>query len=193
MLIAHHIILTGYAHWLPNDPRGSMSLTTRTPEIAQFAENHFGRKKDQPSRRELKEFYTQVQPHLAHRVLWFNAAERQALAETFDVVVQREGLTCYACAVLPNHVHILIRKHRLKAEQMSTMLKQAGRQALGAMGSAPADHPVFNSDSCHIYKSDAEAMWNCIRYIERNYEKHGIPNERCAFVVPHDNWPNHKQ
>jgi len=36
-------------------------------------------------------------------------------------------------------------------------------------------------------------VWNCVRYIERNFEKHGITNEPCAFVVPYDNWPHHKR
>ncbi|OQB82433.1 MAG: hypothetical protein BWX88_03985 [Planctomycetes bacterium ADurb.Bin126] len=26
MVIGHHLMFTGYGHWLPNDPRGSLSL-----------------------------------------------------------------------------------------------------------------------------------------------------------------------
>ena len=105
-----------------------------------------------------------------------------------------ERLTCYACAILSNHVHCLIRKHRMKAEEMSRMLKDAGRTALCETGLTPRDHPVFSADCCHMYESDTDATWNCIRYIQRNYEKHRIPHEPCDdFVVPCDNWPHHKQ
>jgi len=170
-------------------------MRTWSPEIAQFAEIHFGRRQeqDQPSPQEIKEFHRAVRPHLQHEIIWFNAAERQALADAFSVVVRRERLTCYACAILSNHVHLLIRKHRMQAEEMSQRLKDSGRVVLREAGLTPPDHPVFSTDSCHIYKSDTNAMWNCIRYIERNYEKHGIKNERCPFVTPYNNWPHHNQ
>ena len=193
MVIATHIILTGYAHWLPNDPRGSMSPKTYTSEIARFAEDHFGPKSIQPSMPELKKFYRQVQPHLAHQVLWFGAAHRQRIADAFGACVQREGLTCYACAIMPDHVHLLIRRHRMAAREVSCMLKHAGREALCEDGLAPPDHPVFSADSCHIYKSDTRAMWTCVRYIGHNFEKHRIAKPDYPFVTPYDNWPFHKR
>ena len=76
MVIAHHLILTGYGHWLPNDPRGSMSVETYCPELARVAETHFGRKKQQPRREELRRFHQIAQKLLAHEVVWFNVAER---------------------------------------------------------------------------------------------------------------------
>ena len=78
----------------------------------------------------------------------------------------------------------------MKAEEMSRVLRESGRTALCEAGLTARNHPVFSADCYHRYKSDTEAMWNCIRYIERNYEKHGIANERRAFVVPYDNWPH---
>ena len=80
----------------------------------------------------------------------------------------------------------------MKAEEMSRMLKESGRNTLREIGLTPTDHPVFSADCCHVYKSDTEAMWNCIRYIERNFGKHGMRNERCEFVAGYDNWPHHK-
>jgi len=170
-----------------------MSKKAYIPEIAQFAENHFGRKRHQPSPAELKAFYRDIGPHLAHEIIWFDDAARRALAEAFSEVVQRERLTCYACAILSNHVHLLIRKHRMKAEEMYRMLTDASRAALRETGLAPEEHPVFSADCCHIYKSDTQTMWTCIRYIERNFDKHGITNERYPFVSPYNNWPHHKR
>ena len=42
MVIAHHIILTGYGHWLPNDPRGSMSREVHSARIAELGPDHDG-------------------------------------------------------------------------------------------------------------------------------------------------------
>ena len=81
----------------------------------------------------------------------------------------------------------------MKAEEMYRMLTDASRAVLREAGLAPRNHPVFSADCRHIYKSDTQAMWNCIRYIERNCDRHGITNERYPFVSPYDNWPHHKR
>ena len=193
MIIAHHLILTGYGHWLSNDPRGSMSMKTYCSELAKIAKNHFGRRKSQPSRSELRTFYKEAQKNLAHPVLWWNDMERQALVEAFDAVINFEKLTCYACAILPNHIHLLIRKHRLKAEEMSSRLKDAGRLLLCEKSLAPVNHPVFSADSCHVYKSEPHVVQVCVAYIQRNYLKHNLAPIHCAFVSEYDNWPLHKQ
>jgi hypothetical protein len=57
MVIAHHIILTGYGHWLPSDPRGSRSLEFHRPDLGDFGPIHLGRKREQPSKEELQAFH----------------------------------------------------------------------------------------------------------------------------------------
>jgi len=193
MIIAHHFILTGYGHWLPNDPRGSMSRQTLSAKLAPLGNGHCGRRKPQPSRQELKQFHRRAGELLDHAVLWFEDAERQALTDALGQVVRFEGLTCYACAVVSSHVHILVRKHRLKGEEMLSLLKEAGRRALHQRGRFPADHPVFSTDSCDVYKSDPQAVRNCIAYISDQYRKHGLTPMACDFISPYDDWPFHKQ
>ncbi len=193
MLIGHHIILTGYGHWLPNDPRGSMSREVFVPEIRSLGEAQYGRKVVQPSREDLKKFSREAETKLWFPLLWWDSAERQALMQAFGKTILSHHLTCYSCAVLSNHVHILFRKHRMKAENMIGLLKTSGREMLREMKIAPTDHPVFNADSCHVYKNSVEEMQTCIRYIERNYQKHHLPKIPCNFITPYDNWPYHKK
>lgn len=190
--IATHIILTGYGYWLPNDPRGSMSSGVFTPEIAELGERHFGRRGVQPSREQLRAFYREAEKRLAHRVLWFGDAARQAVGDAIGKVVTREGLTCYACAVLRNHAHMLIRRHRLKAQEVSVLLKEVSTEALRSRKLAPPDHPVFSADRCHIYKTTPEAVRACVQYVQDNYRKHGLPPVVHPFVKSYDNWPFHK-
>lgn len=192
MVITYHIILTGYGHWIPNDPRGSMSRAVYSPEIAKLAETHFGRKPVQPTLTQLREFYRKAEQILYYPVLWWNNVQRAALADAFGQCVGSLGLTCYACAVLRNHAHLLIRRHRLKAEEMSRSLKQVGRETLMGRGDAPENHPVFSADSCHVYKSSVESTESCIAYIADNYPKHRLTPVPCLWVVEYDRWPNHK-
>ena len=193
MVIAHHLILTGYGHWLPNDPRGSMSGGVGIPGIAELGERHYGRRVEQPDREELRRFHRRAAESLSHSVLWWDNAERQALVDAFGEAIEREGLPCYACAVLRNHAHVLIRKHRLHADQMVGVFKDAGRARLRDHGFAPEEHPVFSADSCHIFKSDVRSVRVCVDYINRNYTKHDLTPIPCPFAVPYDDWPFHKR
>ena len=57
MIIASHIILTGYGHWLPNDPRGSLSRELREVKFEAMGDVHTGRRKFQPTREQLRAFH----------------------------------------------------------------------------------------------------------------------------------------
>ena len=94
LIIAHHIMLTGYGHWLPNDPRGSLSRELRVGKLAALGEIHFGRKQQQPTTQEIREFYRAAEKHLKYPVVWFDPAQRQAVGEAFGVAIAAEGLTC---------------------------------------------------------------------------------------------------
>ena len=191
--IAHHIILTGYGHWLPNDPRGSMSDEVHVPKIAELGPAHQGRKPVQPPPSELRAFHKAAKERLALPVLWWNDADRQALADALGGVVTAHGLTCYMCAVLRDHVHLLLRRHRLRGDQMISTMKDAGREALVAQGIAPEGHPVFIADSCDVYKRTPVEVRGCVNYIWLNYSKHKLSPASCSWVCRYDGWPFHNK
>ena len=58
IVIAHHLILTAYGWWLPNDPRGSGSPAVASDVIAELGELHQGRRRVQPPSAAIREFYT---------------------------------------------------------------------------------------------------------------------------------------
>ncbi|OQB81869.1 MAG: hypothetical protein BWX88_04170 [Planctomycetes bacterium ADurb.Bin126] len=189
VIIAHHIILTGYGHWLPNDPRGSMSQMMRQPSLEPLGDIHYGRKRVHPSRKELKAFRIAARPLLTHPVLWFEHPHRQALIDAIRQSIRSETLTCYACAVLSNHIHLLIRRHRLDGPKLNALLKDSLAETLHEEKLVPPEHPVFSADSCHFYKSDKQAVRNCIGYINENFAKHHLPLAVYDFVTPYDDWP----
>ncbi len=61
MVAGYHLIWTVYGYWLPNDPRGSTSKEVRIAKIKDLGPLHFGRKKQQPSSRTLREFHGKAQ------------------------------------------------------------------------------------------------------------------------------------
>ena len=86
-ILASHLVLTGYAHWLSNDPRGSGSEETRKDELKPLGEIHQGRKRVQPPKEEVKRFYRAAEPLLEHETIWFDEECRHVIAEAVGQVV----------------------------------------------------------------------------------------------------------
>lgn len=193
MIIAHHIILTGYGHWLPNDPRGSLSTEFWNPRLRQLGEIHFGRREEQPTPEEIRAFYAQAKELLTHPVVWFDGAAMKIAGEAFGELIRGEGLTCYACAVLRNHAHLLVRRHRMKATEMIEALKTASREALATQGRVSRKHPVWSQDPYVAYKDTTAAVRAAVQYIGGNFAKHRLDPQAWDFVVPYNNWPFHNR
>jgi REP element-mobilizing transposase RayT len=136
-VIAYHLIWTGYGWWLPNDRRGSGSKEVRRDILAELGELHYGRKRAQPAGRDVRQFYENAAPRLQQPLLTFDEAARTEIASAFAEVVARQRYTCYTCAVMSDHVHVLTRKHRDQAEDMIESLKEASKARLRAAGRCP--------------------------------------------------------
>ena len=166
IVIAHHLIWTAYGTWLPNDPRGSSSHSIRNDVLAELGELHYGRKKVQPTGREIREFYAKATPLLKHPVLTFDHAARTGIADAFADVILHEKLTCWACVVMPDHIHILIRKHKLLAEDMIQLFQAESASRLREQGGWPADHPVWGGCGWKVFLDHPDEAKRTIDYID---------------------------
>jgi REP element-mobilizing transposase RayT len=192
LVIAYHLGWTGYGWWLPNDPRGSRSTTIRSDVIAQLGQLHQGRKPIQPPGREVRRFYERAAGALRHPLLTFDETARSEIAASFAEVIEAERYTCYACALMPDHVHILLRKHKHPGEQMADTLRAASRARLVAGGHRPPDHPVWAAGTpWNVFLDHPEEVRPTIGYIEQNPVRVGLPEQRWPFVKPYDGWPLH--
>ena len=188
MILGYHLIWSAYGCWLPNDPRGSSSLEIRIPILKELGELHQGRKKIQPAGWVIEQFYEQAKSLLQFPIETFNEVERDVIAESIAQAIQAENYTCYACAVMPDHVHLLIRKHRHQAETMIAGLQAASRQLLVDRGHRRAAHPVWGGPGWKVFLDSVADIERTIRYIEDNPIKIGRPPQKWAFVKPYDGW-----
>jgi REP element-mobilizing transposase RayT len=188
-VLAHHLILTGYGHWLPNDPRGSGSVELDQEKLADLGPIHYGRKRVQPPRKELREFYRQANELLEFRPFWFDHAKRQALADAFSQVIERR-YTVWACAICSNHAHFCIRAHRDSYEVMWQLLTDAGRKALRNFGDVDPDHPVWTRAPYEIFLFTPDQIYDRVGYINANPIKEGLAPQAWPFVHPYNGWPN---
>jgi REP element-mobilizing transposase RayT len=191
-VIAYHLIWTAYGTWLSNDPRGSGSRSVYSPSLAELGEVHLGRKEVQPSRREVREFYEEAESRLQFSVIRFDALQRDAIADAFAEIIRGHQYTCYACAIMPDHVHLVIRKHRDDAEAMIEVFQNESREWLLKHRIVPQDHPVWTKNGWKVFLDSPDKVWGRIRYVEKNPLKENLPRQKWPFVVVYDNWPFHK-
>jgi len=192
LVIAYHLIWTAYGWWLPNDPRGSNSQTIRSDIIADLGELHLGRKAVLPAGKIVRQFYEDAAELLKHPLLTFDESSRKLIAEPFGEVMEEQRYTCYACAIMPDHVHIIIRKHKHTAEDIADHLKEASRERLIKAGQRAATHPTWLAGhGWKVFLDHPDEVRRTIRYVEQNPIKSGLPAQSWGFVKRYDDWPLH--
>jgi REP element-mobilizing transposase RayT len=188
MIAGFHLIWTAYGWWLPNDPRGSSSHEIRVERIAGLGELHQGRKAVQPTGQELRAFYDQARATLQHGLLRFEDGDIEIIAQAFRETITRERYTCYACALMGDHVHCLIRKHKHHAETMIHNLQAASRAALVAANRRDPEHPVWGGPGWKVFLYTQDDLRRIVHYIEQNPIKAGRAAQSWDFVKPYDGW-----
>ena len=191
IVIAYHLVWTAYGWWLPNDPRGSSSHAITTDILNELGELHHGRKRIQPASTDIRAFYDAAQDWLRHELLTFDNRAARLIADAFTEMITGEKYTCYACAIMSDHVHLLIRKHKHTAEQMIARLQSASCSRLRATQHRAADHPVWGGPGWKVFLDHPDDIRRTIRYIDDNPRHARLPAQRWPFVTPYDGWPLH--
>lgn len=192
-IIAYHLCWTAYGAWLPNDPRGSGSHGAATPTLAELGTPHYGRRAVQPDGQVVRKFYEKAEQRLKFSAIRFDQKQIDAISLAFADALAEQQYTCYACAIMPDHVHLVIRKHKHRAEAMIDNLQQASRLRLRKARFMPFDHPVWTTGGWRGFLSSPAAVRSAIRYVEQNPANARRKPQAWAFVTPYDGWPFHKR
>lgn len=103
-----------------------------------------------------------------------------------------ENYTVWACAVLSNHVHLVIRRHRDDALTMWKKIVDVTRLRLREFADIDSEHPVWASRPYKVYLHTPGDIRTRVRYVEKNPEKEGLAVQRYDFVQAYNGWPFHK-
>jgi REP element-mobilizing transposase RayT len=186
MVAAYHLIWTAYGHWPPNDPRGSTSHEMHCAKLAPLGELHHGRKRLQPAGQVIREFYEAARGVLKYELRTFTPSVISTIACGFAEAIKKHTYTCYACAIMPDHVHLVLRKHRDKAAQMIEHLQDASRAALQEQ--IREEHPVWGGPGWKVFLDTREDITRTIRYVEQNPVKMKKSVQAWPFVNRYDGW-----
>ncbi|MCH8823704.1 MAG: hypothetical protein IH984_09380 [Planctomycetes bacterium] len=195
MVRAYHIIFSTYGFWLPNDPRGSGSDEVHAKHLQQFGpatkvqtrQSVAHQTHDYVIRRAAKE-------QLKYPLVIFNGLQARAVARGFAQVSSESDYPIYACAILPEHVHLVLGRHALAAERIISHLKRGATLRLfteeihplinfkDARGKVPS--PWSKGSGWKVYLEDDHAISNRIKYVNDNPIKDGKPPQNWGFVRP---------
>ena len=134
----------------------------------------------------MREFHEAAGSLLRHSLLSLSDEEVQTIGEAFAAVIRERNYTCYGFAVMPDHVHLLIRKHRDPAEAMIDHLQEASRGKVLGLGHRATEHPVWGGPGWKVDLSSREEIVRTVRYIDENPPKAGRPRQHWPFVKEYD-------
>ncbi len=196
MVIAYHIIFGAYGFWLPNDPRGSWLTKVWARHLQPFGDatkvntprSLAGRQHDHALRLEAKR-------HLQYPAVQFTAAQIGAIGEGFQRAAADLDLPIHACAIMPDHVHIVTGRRRNTAEYAAGFFKRAATRRLMEAGIHPLrDYRQANgriaspwvAGGWFVYLNTPLEVRDRIRYVENNPTKAGLPPQKWKFVRPYE-------
>ena len=194
MILAYHVIISAYGFWLPNDDRGSWSDFVGAWELLRF-----GRATTTSVRHSLAnepidwKRREEAQAALKYPPVVFNGIQARAIARAFAAQIQTSGITLFACSILPDHIHLVMQRHRYKVEFAVNLLKGAATRQLIQEGIHPHEH--YRTRSGRVAKAFSRGQWKvfldsesdvrrAIEYVWENPPKEDLPRQPWWFITP---------
>jgi REP element-mobilizing transposase RayT len=195
MIHGYHVILPMYGFWLPNDPRGSWSDYIRRWELLRF-----GYVLKSIEKRDLTKLTPteSAEREAARKLLKYPAVsitgpQAATIGRGFAKQTAKSNYTIWACAILPEHTHLIIARHTYNVEQMANLLKGAAttqmidenNHPLGEYAQSGSRPPrMWASHGWKVYLDSEEAIEEAIHYVEDNPVKEHKPKQSWSFVTP---------
>jgi REP element-mobilizing transposase RayT len=109
---------------------------------------------------------------------------REVIAQSFARIVRERGYTVWACAIMQDHSHLIVRTHKDRAVEMWHYFASAAAESLRSHSKISSDHPIWSHRPWRLLLFTRPRVIQSIGYVERNPAKHGLPNQKWEFVTP---------
>jgi REP element-mobilizing transposase RayT len=192
MIAGYHIVFGTYGFWLPNDPRGSWSAFVGSWDLLRFGPaTTTTQRRSLAGRRHDRGLRLAAKSALKRAPVRFTGVQARAVAQGIGDYALRSNLPIWACAVLPDHVHLVVAPPGMDVERLVIQLKGAATRSLvdqgvhpfGAMQDKNGRPPkCFARGQWKVYL-DREDLPRAIRYVEDNPLKEGKPRQHWSFVT----------
>ena len=197
MIAGHHLIFGAYGFWLPNDPRGSYSnfvgsidlylaggIATKINDrrsVANRPHNHADRLKTKKS--------------MLRAPVEFTGIQARAIGRGLETYFKITGYPVWACALLPNHVHLVLGHLPISVERLAIQLKSNASKQMLAEKCHPFGSYVEQGrkpPKCFVRGQwsrflDQEDVAGAIKYVEENPVRQGLRRQFWRFVKSDSN------
>src|SRR3990172_1751119 len=159
MAIAYHVVFGCYGFWLPNDPRGSWSKHVYSRQLQAFGEATTVHTSDSVAH----------VPHdhakrlaaksaLMYPAVRLSMRQVEATARGFAQASSEADTRVYACAIMPDHVHLVIGERGQDMDNLVGRFKSRATKQLQAEEIHPLNgkHTPWARSYWKVYLDDDE-------------------------------------
>jgi REP element-mobilizing transposase RayT len=194
MSLAAHLIFSAYGFWLPNDPRGSWSDFVRSFDLLRFG--NATKVEDRHSvacRPHNADQRAAAKMALANQPVIFSGLQALSIAKGFARVIEQTACIIYACAIMPDHVHLVVGRHHYDIQKLANLLKGGATKQLTLDGRHPfsggptgrAAPSPWARNCWKVWLDSIEDVERSIEYANDNPEKAGFKRQNWRFVRPY--------
>lgn len=195
-MLGWHLIFSVYGFWLPNDDRGSGSTRVRSQHIykagGEATKVHTTHSiAHQPHNVRLQRIAKEA---LKYPAVQLTGVQARAVARGIGNICPKIGLIVHACAIMPDHVHVVVANHRFDVDELIACLKRAGTRGMNDEGLHPMrNYPRANgrlpspwaAKGWKVMLFKRQQMRSRVKYVEDNPEIAGFKRQQWPFVVPY--------
>lgn len=192
MVLASHGIFSAYGFWLPNDPRGSWSDFVRSWDLLRFGKaTKIDERRSVAHSSHDPKLRLVAKSALKFERLRFTGLQARAIARGFAKAADESGYQVLACAILPDHVHAVVRRHDRPIERILSHLKSRATQQLVAEGLHPfmqfsRPDGRFPSVWAHrlwkVFLDSNDDVARAIEYVRNNPLRENLKEQHWNFV-----------
>ena len=193
MVLAYHFILSAYGFWLPNDPRGSWSAFVAAWELFRYGgpATKMGTTQSVAHVQHDRQHRLAVKDHLKHPPFVFTGEQAVAIGVGFARAAREGAYAIYACAILPEHCHLIIGRHERHVGQIAGHLKSNATRELRARKLwMDQDNSPWGRKYWSVFIDQPRWVNNAIRYVQDNPIKESKRRQNWQFVMPYHDYPS---
>jgi REP element-mobilizing transposase RayT len=192
MIHGYHVIWPAYGFWLPNDPRGSWSETVYAWELLRYGQSTKRIERTVIDPVQYARWRSEAQRALKHPPVSFSDQQILKIGLGFQSYIQKSKLSVWACSILREHVHLVLGRHKYKAEVAVNLLKGAASKQILSTQSHPMQSycrglsrlpSMWGESQWIVYLDTEEAILNAIRYVKENPIQEVLSQQNWGFVT----------
>jgi len=194
-MLARHITFSAYGFWPSNDPRGSGSSRVRAQHLYAVggAATKVDARRSVAGREHDRQLGQRIRENLKFPPVTLTGHQARAIGRAIGTVCPKIDLVVFALAVLPNHVHLVVREHHFEPDELIACLQRAATRQLNAEDLHPfvahrrpnGKLPTpWTQKGWTVFLDTDQEVRHAIQYVEFNPEKDGLPRQHWSCVVP---------